>query len=453
MANKRKSVLAITTILGLSMSSFSNSLAQQNVQVLASPEDTQEEVQIENKESNEVNNVVGETGSKGRGYVKPAYEYKYSNCAINSGDTKHKFYGNSSLPVQYNADINNLAYIPSVKNQGALSTCWTFASNNILESFLMKQNNVNDTTHFDFSENHMRYALGNENGDFMGFARANDGGGNVDMAVAYWSRGLDGWNGPVAESKDPYIESSESREISDISSVMPDNYYVSKVINLGNLEGDYGQAEKNEYIENVKQLVYKYGSVAVSYNSSGVDGFNCNPNEEHENVAYYCNDDETDHAVSIVGWNDNYSRSNFNETNSPSRDGAFLVKNSWGTEWGMNGFLWRSDDTYFQEVYTVAKVDTRDELCDNIYGYDEHGICDSIYYTEGAKQIYYYSEYQTTDSDYEALTAVSTYCLEPGNCYEIYLDPDIYTDDELIKLEIEDYEYTVRMYKKYDVKI
>ena len=38
------------------------------------------------------------------------------------------------------------------------------------------------------------------------------------------------------------------------------------------------------------------------------------------------------HAICIIGWDDNYSKDNFNPDHMPPADGAWLVKNSWGSE-------------------------------------------------------------------------------------------------------------------------
>ena len=49
--------------------------------------------------------------------------------------------------------------------------------------------------------------------------------------------------------------------------------------------------------------------------------------------AQYTDEDRTtNHAVCIVGWDDSYPRENFNEGHLPEGDGAWIVKNSWGSE-------------------------------------------------------------------------------------------------------------------------
>ena len=52
-----------------------------------------------------------------------------------------------------------------------------------------------------------------------------------------------------------------------------------------------------------------------------------------ETWAHYTHrDDKQNHAITIIGWDDNYSKENFNADYMPPADGAWLVKNSWGSE-------------------------------------------------------------------------------------------------------------------------
>lgn len=48
------------------------------------------------------------------------------------------------------------------------------------------------------------------------------------------------------------------------------------------------------------------------------------------------------HAVTIIGWDDNYAVENFNSECRPSSKGAYIALNSWGSYWGENGIFYIS---------------------------------------------------------------------------------------------------------------
>ncbi len=69
------------------------------------------------------------------------------------------------------------------------------------------------------------------------------------------------------------------------------------------------------------------------------------------NWAQYTNNDElANHAVTIIGYDDNYKKENFTryvhgeavDGSTPSGDGAFIVRNSWGHTWGNQGYFYLS---------------------------------------------------------------------------------------------------------------
>ena len=88
-----------------------------------------------------------------------------------------------------------------------------------------------------------------------------------------------------------------------------------------------------DYVSDVKKAILNYGAVSVNYASSEVE-----PYFNVETFAYYNNESvPSDHAVAIVGWDDNYSADNFLIT--PPGDGAWIVKNNWGSNWGDEGYF------------------------------------------------------------------------------------------------------------------
>lgn len=92
---------------------------------------------------------------------------------------------------------------------------------------------------------------------------------------------------------------------------------------------------------------------------------------------YNCHTDTNYHSVLLVGWDDNFSRTNFKKDCIPSKDGAWLAKNSWGEEWGNEGYMWISyEDTSMCEA--VVYSDISENIYDSDYQYDEYGWTTSV---------------------------------------------------------------------------
>lgn len=91
--------------------------------------------------------------------------------------------------------------------------------------------------------------------------------------------------------------------------------------------------------------------------------------ENNEIFAHYTYDERpANHMVTIVGWDDHFSKDHFREGYRPPEDGAWIVKNSWGPEWGKDGYFYLS---YYDKSLSTPQsfeyvTETRDEKLDHM---------------------------------------------------------------------------------------
>lgn len=306
--------------------------------------------------------------------------------------------GDSGIPKSYKTD-----YITSIKNQNPLGTCWAHAFIAASESNLIKKG-LADTT-LDLSEWQLAYFCGAANtadplgltiGDSFtsGTASANYlmVGGNQQVTV----RRVADWIGLVEESKAPYstVLSNQEAVLQDILAYETDAYH---------LENAYYISMKDRTL--VKQMIMSMGSCATSYRHD-YSYFNVTSGyslPSGQTIAEYCPSEvSTNHAITIVGWDDNYSKDNFGD-NKPTADGAWLCRNNYGTNWGEKGFFWISyEDVPLNNgnahFYDLESADNYDYN----YQYDGGAIDTSGYNTHYEANIY-------TAVSYETLEAVGFY--------------------------------------------
>lgn len=274
-----------------------------------------------------------------------------------------------------------LQYVTSVKNQGSSGSCWTFATFGSLESFLLKHRGQE----YDFSENNMK--------NTHGFDFEANSGGNGSMATAYLAR----WSGPVNESLDTY------NPISTTSTTgLPEMFHVQNV--------SFIPPEVNA----VKQAVYEYGAIYTAFHYAG-EYFNDSTD------AYYCpTDNPANHAVTIVGWKDAYPASSFHT--NPGINGAFIVKNSWGENWGDKGYFYLSyaDASSLSENVAFHDAGALDNY-DSMYSYDPLGATSAVGY---GTNTCWGANLFTAQTD-EVLNAVSFYTPTENAQYEVVIRTNV----------------------------
>jgi C1A family cysteine protease len=196
--------------------------------------------------------------------------------------------------------------LPPVRNQGSCGDCWTFATYGSLESWLRPA----ETT-WDFAEMDLNCSHGYDWSPCIG--------GNRDMATAFLSR----WEGPVLETCYPHGTTCAGSR--------PNCTKQKRVLDVIYLP-DRASSSDNE---NLKNAVMNYGAVYTTM-------YWGDPYYRAANTAYYYAGGSTgNHSVCIVGWDDNYDRTRFNSPNPPA-NGAFIIRNSWGSGWGAGGYFYIS---------------------------------------------------------------------------------------------------------------
>ncbi len=215
----------------------------------------------------------------------------------------------AALPPSYRSKITD------VRDQGSYNTCWAFANIAAFEAFLIQDGKgVND-----LSENHLAWWSTEEyNSDGYGWQFEDlDFGGYSMIGAGY----LASWQGAKLEEDLPY---------STYGNYLPDNmddgYIPYNVTGITYVAND---------ITSVKTAIRNYGGVATSY-SSADKYYNSDKSAYYQPEGPYYGG----HAITIVGWDDDYSKTNFKET--PPDDGAWLVKNSWGDYMCEDGLMWIS---------------------------------------------------------------------------------------------------------------
>lgn len=283
------------------------------------------------------------------------------------------------LPAFY--DGREEGRVPSVKNQGSLGTCWAFASLQALEARLLPKEST------DFSEDHM--SLNN------GFSIPQQEGGEYTMSMAY----LLSWRGPVLESEDPYGDG-----------ISPEGLKAKKhVQEIQIIPGkDY---------DKIKRAVLLYGGVQSSLYTSLI-------NEDSRSVSYnenaqaycYIGSNPPNHDSVIIGWDDNYPKENFND--QVNGDGAFICMNSWGSNFGDQGYFYVS--YYDSNIGMNNIIYTGVEDPDNyhgIYQTDLRGWVGQLGY--GGETAWFSNVYESQSN--ERLGAVGFYATGSHTSYEIYV--------------------------------
>ena len=349
----------------------------------------------------------------------------------------------STLPAQFDLRNNDVYgnVVTPVKFQNPWGSCWSFGVASASEASIIseaKQKDIDLSEEFkDISERHLAWFTytplvedddSGQGGEGIvslkeGANGRLDSGGWMVYGTSLFSSGI----GPVPESAAPYKNDEELIDsVTDPVTGKEYNYQYSKdgtwAVDEGlrfwqmvefeqsvqlpspgeyNAAGDYAGAERAN--DAIKQQLYEGRGVAIAFyadqskpNEITEMGFMNPGNNVDGSWAHYTYDDVgISHAVTIVGWDDNYSKENFGNpdpetgevdpSKQPPDDGAWIVKNSWGSGAEFpNGYPggWGTDENgdgngegYFYLSYwdkTITKPESFDFAVESTQSEDDH---------------------------------------------------------------------------------
>lgn len=329
----------------------------------------------------------------------------YANFLSRNGD---------ALPAKF--DLREQGRLTPVRNQNPFGTCWSFATLGSMESAYKKRYGKD----IDLSEAHLAwYAYAEEPGwDIDLDENVFETGGYPQASNAILARGV----GPVSEFDAPYghplVGSSANyanvlslRETALLTSFAAARY------DLGLEETALPPAEV------LKSILMERGGIVVCYMH---DDDRLNP----ATFGYYrpegLDDDAGGHAVMIAGWDDDFPRGSFNADYRPKGDGAWLIRNSWGTGFADGGYFWMSYENS-PMMGTAQYYPEKAEAGRHVYSYDPMGWIASAGPESGGLTGWMANIF-TADED-ETLVSAGFYTTEPDAGYEIYVYTDVQSSD------------------------
>ncbi len=254
-----------------------------------------------------------------------------------------------ALPEKF--DLRDEGRSTSVKNQGSHGFCWSFASTASMESNILTKKLSNATSdNLDLSEsggawfscNSVTDESDSTYGDHRDDPYNGTNGGTAENAAESISSGYGAYPEELAKYDD--IEDGYCEAL---------RYYSDYKFK------DYSQLPED--VNLIKQRLMENGAMYYAYkcffdNYYETEDGKCTYSDNGKSI--YGEDTDTGHGVTVIGWDDNFSKDNFHPDAGVKNDGAWLCKNSWGEEWGDDGYFFISYESY---MYCVGQFQMQDK--------------------------------------------------------------------------------------------
>ncbi|WP_278550744.1 lectin like domain-containing protein [Cloacibacillus evryensis] len=370
----------------------------------------------------------GQTAAAKVSAASAARGYGYAPSPVNwshLAGVSFSVYGKASQslsvsPFEVSYDLREK--MPSVRQQKPFGNCWTHSAMAATESSLINRGLVSrDIRLSEWYLTYHAYMPASSDWSFTHIPEEEpekyyDAGGNDWKAVALLSRGT----GSVLEAQAHTPVSVD--EVYDPGDVKR-SYKLTDALYLGSL-GAKEIPISGDRREQVKRALKEYGAVSVGIayievdEKTGAEYFNEGTSAFYSGLPY----EGTNHAVTIVGWDDEYPIVNFCEDTRPQSNGAWIVRNSWGDDYGDRGYFYVS----YEEPSLcdgVAYVSVPEPVNERIYQYDPLGLTQFSSYAEdsqpdGGSGTVWFANVFTAEGD-DALNSVSFYTSAPDQSCEI----------------------------------
>ena len=246
----------------------------------------------------------------------------------------------AQLPARF--DWREHGKVTGVKNQSACGSCYAFGAIASIEAMLL----VQGEPEYDFSENNVKECEWYESSCY---------GGNFFRVSSFLSQ-----YGTVRETCDPYVAAPVA-----CKTTCP---YVITLLGWNLISGDSIPDP-----ELIKSYLYTYGPLYITFYAGSGDSWGGEfRNYDGSYTLYHETSDEPNHAVLLVGWDDDLVHA--------GGQGAWIVKNSWGDFWG-GTCGYGSQRGFFTMGYGSARMGWYTSYMSEWKDYDPDGRL--LYYDEG----------------------------------------------------------------------
>ena len=287
-----------------------------------------------------------------------------------------------NLPSSYDLrDVNGVSYVTPNKNQSSLGICWAFSTNASFESNIIKSGLATASSPKLYSERQLDYISASPTGNLpfnesspktiyaeeynpYSLSRRIGDGGNFNYSGPFMAMGVG--NAEMKGLWKNFTTANNMVNLIDVYNLNDRNIVVSEYIKFPNIDNrSASSSAKEAWRRYIKEHIINYGavyttSIAPQRSSSYACFISSANTKDHISLINWnaeCESSKTTnyqydglHAMTIIGWDDNYTQSycafasngttstNYTSVTCKSAGGvyytvygAWLLKNSWGS--------------------------------------------------------------------------------------------------------------------------